>query len=638
MPGYVGFQIALELSQLLPIKALAQRAGDHVLTLARDLRKSGSDIVVEQDLVEVFGRGKISSSLEIAFKNDVKIGNFIPLTRNGEVELHSGPGPTVAFAFKNAQYLSTVIQLSLLSWTHKREELGSMIAVIMRKRFEVGIKDAAPNPGVDGIIGCLQACCAQTSAFNWSIYSKLVQEKLREAIPTFQYHNDYIRITPALMLGAVDMLYLTQSLPDDRRVVVSNEMGSITLIVWAHFVLGLTVCVTGRVREPIFFGHHEVPEVTIEWTSCNKDEAGSLIYPHETEDDEPEIRLLDSQLNVLLSCVPEKDNLEPIMAEDRHILLGYGTEYLYRVLNTRILVDEIDPIYEEMVKLVTGLAIVVTKRSGRPLHEDVIKAHGLDAGFGLEAWRALKASQVIFHGIKCDTKGVSSYAEYWSENILHPMNLPTTFKPFLAKVRKGALQSTPGERLVDTVSHLTQIVTIFAHVADIGSCHDLPLRMAYWPFWMKDATVNIQNNNKSLYFLDDDEAYHAVATLLSDEVADAHEDRPRTKNNAGGYFSFLWSDFGWSVMLSTIGDQDPAEIRPELVQVKKGTPTNIKTQERKPLIKDGRGYALRSLYPDSFPLICCPKLIPRCAAKISSRIEFWSSRRQEFELIILLCV
>jgi len=44
---------------------------------------------------------------------------------------------------------------------------------------------------------------------------------------------------------------------------------------------------------------------------------------------------------------------------------------------------------------------------------------------------------------------------------------------------------------------------------------------------------------------------------------------------------YLCSDFGWSVFINTVIDEDPADIRLKLVYVIKGTPTNKRTNERK---------------------------------------------------------
>ena len=85
------FQLALELSNVFPIREGVVTAAQYILKLARDLRKSGSDLVVEEDLAEVFSRGKVSSELEAKFKDTTKITNIVPLAGSGEIVLESGP-------------------------------------------------------------------------------------------------------------------------------------------------------------------------------------------------------------------------------------------------------------------------------------------------------------------------------------------------------------------------------------------------------------------------------------------------------------------------------------------------------------------------------------------------------------------
>ena len=183
----------------------------------------------------------------------------------------------------------------------------------------------------------LSACSTQSAGFNWSFYTQTVEEKLRTGIPTFQYSQDYIRMTPALLLGAMDCLYMVQSLPEDRAIVVANEIGSITLIIWAHYLLNLEVVVTGEVSRPIHFGRGSKPQVTIEWTKKNGELAGELFYPSESEDQEPEIRLLDAKQEIALRVHPDEESRDSIQADDRHPLLGWGSTYLHRLLNTTLL-------------------------------------------------------------------------------------------------------------------------------------------------------------------------------------------------------------------------------------------------------------------------------------------------------------
>ena len=53
------FSISLELTRLLPLGAVTEANGRALIQLARDLRKFGSDIVIEEDIAEVSGRNRI---------------------------------------------------------------------------------------------------------------------------------------------------------------------------------------------------------------------------------------------------------------------------------------------------------------------------------------------------------------------------------------------------------------------------------------------------------------------------------------------------------------------------------------------------------------------------------------------------
>lgn len=128
MPANIGLQISLELSKILPIKSIVDTVGSQILRLARDLRLSGSDLVVEEDLAEVFGRGQINPELEAKFRDVVKVQNFVPLSHGCLISLESGPGPTMLRAFREKRYFAMVIQLSLLASMHGREDLASILS------------------------------------------------------------------------------------------------------------------------------------------------------------------------------------------------------------------------------------------------------------------------------------------------------------------------------------------------------------------------------------------------------------------------------------------------------------------------------------------------------------------------------
>lgn len=101
----VGLQLGLELSQILPIREYAQSAGSRLFALARDLRKSGSDLLVEEDLAELVGRTKIRQDLETNFRKAVMKQEVTESPSITEFHLAQGARPTVMNALQDRRYM-----------------------------------------------------------------------------------------------------------------------------------------------------------------------------------------------------------------------------------------------------------------------------------------------------------------------------------------------------------------------------------------------------------------------------------------------------------------------------------------------------------------------------------------------------
>jgi hypothetical protein len=164
-----GLQISLELTNLIPVR----KVFDASMEFIRSFRNSGSDIVVEEDLTAIFGRGNIEPMIERAFKdrvqqpkNDNKY-KVRPLYFGSLFGLDAEIGPTVSRALTpdRREYLSTIIQLSMLSWMHNRAYLASALGQAAQRRFRQKFPGAIPDPGFDGISGVLEACSSQTTSF-----------------------------------------------------------------------------------------------------------------------------------------------------------------------------------------------------------------------------------------------------------------------------------------------------------------------------------------------------------------------------------------------------------------------------------------------------------------------------------------
>jgi hypothetical protein len=132
------FALSLELTSLLPLAtAAAGKTYDAAMKLARELQVgslqvfilfilstsefsiefqitcqgSGSSIIVEEDLAEIFGRARIDRNLESSFRTIISGSE-----RNGlqelceQLALYCGPGSTVLRAFDDPPYMAMLVQ------------------------------------------------------------------------------------------------------------------------------------------------------------------------------------------------------------------------------------------------------------------------------------------------------------------------------------------------------------------------------------------------------------------------------------------------------------------------------------------------------------------------------------------------
>jgi hypothetical protein len=101
------FQLTVDLTKLIPIDTIIRTSVGQLWNLARSLRNSGSDILVERDLAEIFGRAIVDAKFEKSFRDAVNIHRVVPLFDGLELELDVGIGPTLRRAFKETEYMAT---------------------------------------------------------------------------------------------------------------------------------------------------------------------------------------------------------------------------------------------------------------------------------------------------------------------------------------------------------------------------------------------------------------------------------------------------------------------------------------------------------------------------------------------------
>ncbi|KAI4125782.1 MAG: hypothetical protein LQ347_005234 [Umbilicaria vellea] len=636
MPFTTQFSLSLELANLashLPLRAGLNYTASAIVNLARELKRSGSDFLVEEDLVSIFGRGKVVSSLENHFRDVVKIASIAPtpLHPGSEIVLDAAPGATLRRALKQGHdYLATVIQLSFLSWMHEDSTLAAALTENMRIRHNLGVKTATPDPDYEGILGTLQTCNSQTSEYPWELLIDLVESKFATAAPWFRLSRSPLKcLTPNILLGAMDYLYSVQSLPEDRIMIVENQTGLVPIVIWAHCILGLVVLVQGSPDGDVTFGRSGNPQVIIKWVDWElhshywtvKDTTSPVIY------------LLDGDMHVILMAEPTQNEGIEIEGQERHRLRGYGTTFLRRLLNMDLMIADDDPIYAEVVQYAVARASVVAHYSCRaPLELSINKSLGekrpevpRQCYLKTENIRLIASTEVLFSGIQIDRSRVSQDVEKIKGVKKKDMALPPTIRHYTDRAANGGGSYVAGS-FTEHVERLAAMIMLFAQVVDVQTCSNVPLiydpeGMSCWPpihSWDGIEPIRVGS----------DEWFMCILNLLAGQTT--------TVQTFHSFESgpFLVSSRGWSCFYAVIGDNDPGKVNCELVSLQRGVPTNQRTNERKCVISDAPRINPKD---DTWGPLLVDKgtsYIPRCIAPVVKRTELYSSRTKTFWLSI----
>lgn len=617
MPIPSQFSLSLELTKLLPAQAALTYGVDAIVSLARELRRSGSDFLVEEDLAAIFSRGRVVPSLETHFRDVVKVASFTPLHAGSEIILDAGPGPTVRRALKDRYYMATVIQLSCLAFLHETTSLAAAMVESMRKRYELGVMGATSDPDYDGILATLLACKSQTSQYPWEMLVSLVVSRFKRSAQLFLASRSPVRrLSASSLLGAMDYLYLVQSLPEDRIMMVENQIGLVPIVVWAHCILGLTVLVKDSLDGDVVFGRSSNPQVIIHWShemelsedALTKDQAAI-----------PGVYLLDGDMDVVLRIDMENDEALKIEGEERIRLRDYGTTFLRRLFNEHSIVVDDHPLYTEVVQFTIAIAIIWSKLPcPRSIHRSGEIPHQLHGR--TEYWRIMTSSEMLCSGIKIDKKEIDHYVERITGVRTLEMVLPPTLRRHLEKAGSGS-SGRESRNITFALQELASWILGFAQVVGLEACSDMPL--IYSPV-LSSRFAGLHGDDVGPDSIDPDIWYDLIKALMMSET------RKANYLNA----DFLFSHCGWSVFLNCIGDIDPGNARPELLSLKRGTPTSTRTNERKYQIADAdppwtKGTVRRPLRVD-----IKDSYLPRCLSPVSKRTEQYSSRGLHFLLAI----
>ena len=623
MPIATQFSLSIELMKLPPVQSALTYTVDSIISFARALKRSGSDILVEDDLGAIFGRARIAPSVETHFKDVVKMASFVPLHPGSEIVLDAGPGPTVRRALKDRHYLATVIQLSFLGWMHETTSLASILVENMNHRFQAGVPGATPDPDYEGILSTLQACLSQTTQYSWEMLVGLVEHKFPKSRAWLQLQRSPLkRLSPNTLLAAMDYLYLVQSLPEDRFMMIDNQMGLVPMVVWANCILGLRVLVQDSPDGDVVFGEAGNPQVIIKWSKDWQLYEAELASP-------PTVSLLDGEMDVVLTTPPDENEAVQLEGEERHRLESYGTTFLRRLFNRATIVADNHPIYQETAQFAVAFAIALSRVMRRvPFPAEEPTTVPPQCCRNTEIWQIKDSSHVLFSGIQLDWGAIEGYIDSVTLDN-GSWRVPPTIRAYLEKIQPDKRLNLYNKgSLISDIKRVASWILAFAQVVDVKACLQLPLIWdPEWMFcpgimmWDGEKPIDMESN---IWF---SRIIHMLMGQTSGKVIVGSGER-----------LFLISERGWSLYHSNVGDNDPGAVNCESLCIKRGVPTNTRTQERRYQISDAP--RIRPPAPPKGPAPCPWKIeksgsyVPRCFTPVVKRTEHYSSRSKDFWLSI----
>ncbi|MCJ1375751.1 hypothetical protein MMC20_006988 [Loxospora ochrophaea] len=546
--GQFSTQLALsvELTKILPFGSWAAALGRTSLQLLRNINKSGSDVFAEEILAKVFSRNRVDSQFASTFRTLVASSSRIHrIPAVLEIVLDAA-GPTITRALTEDAYFATVIQLSLLTFSHDIPELTQNLAKALERR-SAGSDEPVDIPDHATLKGTLYACQTQTAAFRWSEYFDAVEDLLQdvvEGLPPYESRP----LTPDILQALLDFFAALQAFPEHNVIQVEAITGAATIVVWAHKVLGLTVTVQsnskamtfGRGREQVFvnFQSHSM---------ASSEEKSSISLLNETND--------------LLFKIADPNDSLPLDPSCRHSAHGYGISVLYYALEQK------SPIQEFGLRIVASCLQLVQDLL---VHQDTAKACRASGSLLPSTLRLLNAGSMLFGNLPFE----SAYFRQMQKepclctSVWRDVDLPTAVSDYLGGIRSPGGK---GRQLRKTMRRLALLVFAFAMVTDLSHCGNMPLDL--YPKDSYDLTLFRVPTAR--------ESFHLIAKVL---LGFAYNED--VTNNAA-----LVSSWGWSVFVSSITCEDPSEARPE-ISIQLGVPS--RNNERRGLITDTGPVNLRT--------------------------------------------
>lgn len=548
------FSLSVELTKLIPCGPLATVVGKGFLNLLRELRNSGSDLVTEEDLAAILGRNRIDPRFESTFRTAVKHSAVHRVADIAELMIEAGAGPTVRRSLKEPAYFNTVLQLSLLTYTHELTSLAKGLAQALERRAR-DASQSEPPPRYDALKGTLRACREQTSGFMWELILAAVDEQISHVVVCET--PQHTRAIPVPVLQALlDAFTAVQYLPEARLIHISSNEGAATVVVWAHHVLGLTTVVESP-KGTVRFG--EGPESV--YFDCDPS-SKSRVIPYRAS--------LLNETNDLLFGIDksfEDVTLDPVL---RHPFRGYGLKRLRRS-DAVVVPGIVHAVFTSCLAIAQEDAVVHARES---------ESCGIGKRICPKPEKLFKVACILFPGYEdmmtqIDIEGnLPCVARSdWSVSAMPP-DLARHVQE--KKIRLGSLRKE--------VLDLSRLTLVLSMVDNIEACEGLSLDM--YSFEGEEGYSALKQPQQGelaakppLGMPDAREAFETLALLLRGK------DFPKVDDDVGR--AAVISAWGWTICTGSVLANDPSEMNPGIA-VTQGVP--MRDGERKRLIVDAHSH------------------------------------------------
>ena len=524
------------------------------------------------------------------------------------------------------------MQLSFLGWTHDRTTLASTLSECLESRFE---KNWSPltSPGFEGIFRTLGTCSSETSDFDWSFYLEVASTRLVTLIPTINslvFRDDYLALTPGLLLGCLDLLYVVQRTPEERFMTINKSQGILTVVVWAYYILGLSILVKDmQSLEEVMFSNDAYPNPVILFKLNGVSAAN----------DATAVCLSDKHKELLISIDRDAEGIKPMEALERLKLRGYGTVALCRLLDESLdtfIRKPATPHLVEGAEMTIAMACLISRRMAR-VWQETDEAGEIVINCDIKFSQIYDAARLFFaHPFSNSFADRLRYEENSTEQLFKMMRDCQTwrdmqFPPALEKRRETAKLSSGIPELCDLASTLI----CMAMSTNLHECVDLKLIA---PGSLTDYGGNLfrkVSHMAGMIKIGSMDIFDQMRYLIT---------RPGLfggSASSAGWDNFMVSDFGWTISLTAYGDNDPSVVDPERICLFKGRPTSTKTLELKHSVRDEPDVPMEITPGGQLPFDPVSDrgtstYRPRCISPVVKRTEYLASRHDGFHLSVRL--